>query len=118
MPLFFNSGVSPNGDVTSFDNIGWAFLTIFQCITLEGWTDVMYDLRATLGNWVDLYFLMLILVGSFIVLNLIIAVIFTAFSVDDDGKEMTDAQRLEELEREAEVRDCVFACAITSRARQ
>jgi len=38
-----DSGVSPNGSVTSFDNIGWAFLTIFQCITLEGWTDVMYD---------------------------------------------------------------------------
>jgi len=38
-----DSGISPNGSVTSFDNIGWAFLTIFQCITLEGWTDVMYD---------------------------------------------------------------------------
>lgn len=35
------SGLAPNDGVTSFDNIFVAFLTIFQCITLEGWVDVM-----------------------------------------------------------------------------
>jgi hypothetical protein len=33
---------NPNYDITSYDNIGWAWLTIFQCISLEGWVDVMY----------------------------------------------------------------------------
>ena len=33
---------SPNFDVTQFDNFLWSFLTVFTCVTLEGWTDVMY----------------------------------------------------------------------------
>ena len=33
----------PNSGITNFDNIGLACLTVFQCITLEGWTDVMYN---------------------------------------------------------------------------
>ena len=33
---------NPNFGFTSFDNILWAWLTIFQCVSLEGWTDTMY----------------------------------------------------------------------------
>ena len=32
----------PNFGVTQFDNIITACLTIFTCITCEGWTDTMY----------------------------------------------------------------------------
>lgn len=32
----------PNEGITNFDNFGLAMLTVFQCITLEGWTDVLY----------------------------------------------------------------------------
>lgn len=35
----------PNFGITNFDNIGYAMLTVFQCITLEGWTDIMYAVR-------------------------------------------------------------------------
>ena len=28
----------PNYGITCFDNIGFAMLTVFQCITMEGWT--------------------------------------------------------------------------------
>lgn len=28
--------------ITSFDNIAFAMITVFQCITMEGWTNVMY----------------------------------------------------------------------------
>ena len=34
--------IGPNFGITSFDNIGFAMLTVFQCITMEGWTNVMY----------------------------------------------------------------------------
>lgn len=27
--------------ITSFDNIGYAMLTVFQCVTMEGWTPIM-----------------------------------------------------------------------------
>ncbi len=32
----------PNGGITNFDNFMFAMLTVFQCITMEGWTDVLY----------------------------------------------------------------------------
>ena len=32
----------PNYGITNFDNFGLSMLTVFQCITLEGWTDVLY----------------------------------------------------------------------------
>jgi hypothetical protein len=32
----------PNYGITNFDNIGFAMLTVFQCITMEGWTTMMY----------------------------------------------------------------------------
>ena len=35
--------VGPNRGITNFDNFGLAMLTVFQCITMEGWTAVMYD---------------------------------------------------------------------------
>lgn len=38
----------PNSGITSFDNIGLAMLTVFQCITMEGWTTILYWVR---GVW-------------------------------------------------------------------
>jgi Ion transport protein len=46
----------PNYGITSFDNIGVAMLTVFQCITLEGWTEVMYMVCISL-----LYFFIFVL---------------------------------------------------------
>lgn len=37
----------PNEGITSFDNIGFAMLTVFQCITMEGWTPIMYWVNTT-----------------------------------------------------------------------
>lgn len=33
--------LNPNYDVTNFDNIFWALLNVFQCITMEGWSEIM-----------------------------------------------------------------------------
>ena len=30
--------------ITNFDHLGWAMLTIFQMMTVEGWTKIMYNL--------------------------------------------------------------------------
>lgn len=38
----------PNYGITSFDNIGFAMLTVFQCITMEGWTSILYWVRNTI----------------------------------------------------------------------
>ena len=69
---------NPNG-VNGFDNILWAFITIFQCISLEGWVDNMYMLQEGMAPWVVIYFIPLILLGAFFVINLFLAVIFDSF---------------------------------------
>jgi hypothetical protein len=43
----------PNYGITSFDDIGYAMLTVFQCVTMEGWTNVLYyvsGLCSYMGN--------------------------------------------------------------------
>lgn len=55
----------PNYGITSFDNIGYSMLTVFQCITMEGWTTMMYYTNDSMGNrfnWV--YFIPLIILGN------------------------------------------------------
>lgn len=42
--LYWNG---PNDGITNFDNFGLAMLTVFQCITLEGWTDVLYSVSVS-----------------------------------------------------------------------
>ncbi|XP_048651295.1 voltage-dependent P/Q-type calcium channel subunit alpha-1A, partial [Marmota marmota marmota] len=37
----------PNNGITQFDNILFAVLTVFQCITMEGWTDLLYNVSDT-----------------------------------------------------------------------
>lgn len=42
----------PNYGITSFDNIGLAMLTVFQCITMEGWTTILYWVSSSeRTNW-------------------------------------------------------------------
>ena len=65
--------------VTSFDNLFKAMLTVFQMITLEGWTKIMYNLMDSNMTWMAIVFsISLILVGSFFLLNVILAVLAEA----------------------------------------
>ena len=68
--------IGPNFGITSFDNIGFAMLTVFQCITMEGWTNVMYWTNDAVGSsWSWIYFVPLIVIGSFFMLNLVLGVL-------------------------------------------
>jgi len=71
----------PNSGITSFDNIFFSMLTVFQCITMEGWTTVLYMMNDALGtsfNWI--YFIVLIIIGSFFMLNLVLGVLSGEFA--------------------------------------
>ncbi|GFV57370.1 voltage-dependent L-type calcium channel subunit alpha-1D [Trichonephila clavipes] len=66
----------PNYGIINFDNFGLAMLTVFQCVTNEGWTNVLYNVNDACGNqWPWIYFLSLIILGSFFVLNLVLGVL-------------------------------------------
>ncbi|CAJ0933163.1 unnamed protein product, partial [Mesorhabditis belari] len=71
----------PNNGITNFDNFGLAMLTVFQCVSLEGWTDVMYWVNNAVGReWPWFYFVSLVILGSFFVLNLVLGVLSGEFS--------------------------------------
>ena len=54
-------------------------LTVFQMITLESWTAIMYNLMDSNMTWMAILFsVSLILVGSFFLLNVILAVMAEA----------------------------------------
>lgn len=72
--------LNPNHDVTSFDNICWAMLAIFQCVTLEGWSDIMVLYQRVYTYYVFLFFVPLVFIGAFFLLNLTLAVINTSFN--------------------------------------
>jgi len=66
----------PNYGITSFDNIGYAMLTVFQCVTMEGWTQILYWTNDSMGsNFNAVYFVPLIVIGSFFMLNLVLGVL-------------------------------------------
>lgn len=44
----------PNYGITQFDNILFAVLTVFQCITMEGWTDLLYNVSSAPGGLLEL----------------------------------------------------------------
>ena len=71
----------PNMGITNFDNFGLSVLTVFQCVTMEGWTTVMYWINDAVGNsWPWIYFVSLVVLGSFFVLNLVLGVLSGEFS--------------------------------------
>ncbi|CAH0722289.1 unnamed protein product, partial [Brenthis ino] len=90
----------PNRGITSFDNIGFAMLTVFQCITMEGWTAILYWTNDALGstfNWI--YFVPLIVLGSFFMLNLVLGVLSGEFS-NERGRVERRAQFQKERARQ------------------
>ncbi|CAG9569858.1 unnamed protein product [Danaus chrysippus] len=93
--------LGPNFGITNFDNIGYSMLTVFQCITLEGWTDIMYAIADVKGNtWVWIYFVSLVIFGNFFVMNLILGVLSGEFSKErEKAKNRGDFQKSRERQQ-------------------
>uniref|UniRef100_A0A8C4IVU9 Voltage-dependent calcium channel alpha-1 subunit IQ domain-containing protein n=1 Tax=Dicentrarchus labrax TaxID=13489 RepID=A0A8C4IVU9_DICLA len=97
--------IGPNDGITQFDNILFAVLTVFQCITMEGWTAVLYNTNDALGpTWNWIYFIPLIIIGSFFVLNLVLGVLSGEFAKERERVENRRAfmklRRQQQVERE------------------
>ncbi|KAI6072824.1 Voltage-dependent L-type calcium channel subunit alpha-1S [Aix galericulata] len=105
----------PNNGITHFDNFGFAMLTVYQCITMEGWTEVLYWVGSSslgsvpslalvndaIGNeWPWIYFVSLILLGSFFVLNLVLGVLSGEFTKErEKAKSRGTFQKLREKQQ-------------------
>ncbi|KAG5854018.1 hypothetical protein ANANG_G00033040 [Anguilla anguilla] len=91
--------IGPNHGITQFDNILFAVLTVFQCITMEGWTELLYysnDASGSTWNW--MYFIPLIIIGSFFMLNLVLGVL--SGERVENRSEFLKLRRQQQIERE------------------
>ncbi|XP_060927000.1 calcium channel, voltage-dependent, N type, alpha 1B subunit, a [Limanda limanda] len=97
--------IGPNYGITNFDNILFAILTVFQCITMEGWVDILYNANDASGNtWNWLYFIPLIIIGSFFMLNLVLGVLSGEFAKErarvEKRQDFLKLRRQQQRERE------------------
>ena len=79
--------VNPNTDVTSYDNLLNAIITVFIIATMEGWTDIFNYVSQTFKDSyyinsviIFAYFHVLLFVGGYYLINLYLAVINTKYS--------------------------------------
>ncbi|KAG2495837.1 hypothetical protein HYH03_006076 [Edaphochlamys debaryana] len=78
---------NPGYGFLSYDNILWAWLTIFQNITLSAWSNLMYMVQDALSYWSFLFFSALVIFGAFFMINLALAVLAVKFGSDKEADE-------------------------------
>ena len=92
----------------NFDNIFLAFLTVFQCLTLEGWTSIMYNYQDTYGRYVTaIYFVALVSICALLFMNIIVAILFDNYEDNDTGDQKQELIELEEKAESLGIPTCV-----------
>lgn len=76
-----------------------SFLQVFIATTLEGWGEIMDDIRIVYSDITILYFILLIFLGNFFVMNMMLAVIKAKFTEvhhqEDQGIDEVDINSYE-----------------------
>ena len=70
---------NPNFGVINFDNIFYSCLMIFQCMTLEGWSSIMYYAVRSFSIYCIIFFIVLVWICSYFLVNLTLAIISNKF---------------------------------------
>lgn len=88
-------------DYHRFQDFPYAFMSMFQILTQEAWTDVMNEtmlrVRDQIGPYVALYFIMYHLFVSLIVLSLFVAVILDNLELPEDLKKAKQEKAREQI---------------------
>ncbi|PNW76369.1 hypothetical protein CHLRE_11g467528v5 [Chlamydomonas reinhardtii] len=95
---------NPGDGYRMYDHIVWAWLTMFQIMTLTDWSFSMYDCMNAINPGVFPLFWAMVIFGSFFLLNLALAVLYLQFSKDKEQKRLAaaEARREEEDKRLAD----------------
>ncbi|CAE7614492.1 Cacna1s, partial [Symbiodinium sp. CCMP2456] len=92
--------LTPDSEYMNFDNMLWALLVVFQCMTMEGWTDIMYRVQDAYDFVAaTVYFFLLIPLTSFFLLNVALAVVDEA-RADFDEEEASEEEESNEKDGE------------------
>ncbi|KAJ8255828.1 hypothetical protein COCON_G00196920 [Conger conger] len=92
-------GGNPNFGYTSFDNFGWAFLSLFRLMTQDYWENLYQQTLRASGKSYMLFFVLVIFLGSFYLVNLILAVVAMAY--DEQNQAAIEEAELKEQEFQA-----------------
>mmetsp|Transcript_9389 Transcript_9389/g.23891 ORF Transcript_9389/g.23891 Transcript_9389/m.23891 type:complete len:677 (+) Transcript_9389:82-2112(+) len=87
---FGNPGAEGFGDqsigYSSFDNILLAFLSIFQYVTLQDWSFIMYRTQDAVHWWTWPLHYTMFLLGGVLIINLILAIIYVNYQKQQEEK--------------------------------
>ncbi|KAI9143076.1 Ion transport protein-domain-containing protein [Paraphysoderma sedebokerense] len=83
-------GRNPNYGTVSFDNVISSFLSIFQILSGEGWSEVLIDVKNS-TNWASIiYFVSVIFIGNYVLIQLLVSVVITSLgSVIEESESST-----------------------------
>ena len=110
-----------NYGLVSFDNVIIAMLTIFQCVTMEGWTKMMYYYSdAYFPVLTHIYFISLVIICSFFIINLTVAILLDNYAESEhqNNENLTNTVELIDAGKQAslpaEVIDFIIEQDITT----
>ena len=92
-PLYYDD--IPNNSlimygIPNFDHFWHAIVTIFQVLTLESWSYLMYNYAdANSPTMSVIFFVTIVIMGSLFTMNLVLAMIIKEFIDADDKKKAT-----------------------------
>ena len=97
---------NPNYGATNFDDIFGSLLIVFQCSTLESWSNVEQNISDAFGPTATIFFTLHTLVGSFFLMNFMLAVIKSRVSqVYNDNRNMKEQIKAGEAISESELQE-------------
>ncbi|XP_024517811.1 sodium channel protein type 3 subunit alpha isoform X2 [Selaginella moellendorffii] len=70
---------NPNYGQTSFDYLWYSLISMFQIVSLEGWSLIMYRVKDAEGERANSYFMTLVIIGTYFLCNVFIAGISGVF---------------------------------------
>ncbi|KAG2185318.1 hypothetical protein INT44_002108 [Umbelopsis vinacea] len=83
--------------VMRFDNFYQSFLALFQILTGENWTEILYNTMQSQANlstvYAGLFAIFFYFVGHYVVLNLFIAIVMENFDMDEDEMRQLQIQK-------------------------
>ncbi|XP_016296401.1 sodium channel protein type 4 subunit alpha A-like [Sinocyclocheilus anshuiensis] len=93
------AGRNPNYGYTSYDNFGWAFLSLFRLMTQDYWENLFQLTLRAAGKTYMIFFVVIIFLGSFYLINLILAVVAMAYDEQNEANLAEAREKEEEFQR-------------------
>ena len=76
-----------NNPRSNFDNLFWAFVTVFTLITAQNWNTIMYNSVGVTNVLYAFFYVSFMIIGTSILLNLFLAILIDQFENDDGGSD-------------------------------